>query len=124
MMSQCREYELADRICGHVSSHHQGGLTIMIAQQTHTGIPPNIRRLMSHWFLFPRRIAPLTLLSYVASVRALCPIGRGVTLGLVPDVSECCSLVVFPTAHFIFNCFQACGFGSRRNTATPIASTM
>ena len=22
-----------------------------------TGIPPNIRRLMSHWFLFPRRIA-------------------------------------------------------------------
>ena len=29
----------------------------MIAQQTHTGIPPNIRRLLSHWFLFPRRIA-------------------------------------------------------------------
>ena len=51
------QYELADRICGHVSSHHEGGLTIMIAQQTHTGIPPNIRRLMSHWFLFPRRIA-------------------------------------------------------------------
>ena len=51
------QYELADRICGHVSSHHHGGLTIMIAQQTHTGIPPNIRRLMSHWFLFPRRIA-------------------------------------------------------------------
>ena len=51
------QYELADRTCGHVSSHHEGGLTIMIAQQTHTGIPPNIRRLLSHWFLFPRRIA-------------------------------------------------------------------
>ena len=51
------QYELADRICGHVSSHHEGGLSIFVAQQTHTGIPPNIRRLMSHWFLFPRRIA-------------------------------------------------------------------
>ena len=51
------QYELADRICGHVSSHHEGGLSIFIAQQTHTGIPPNIRRLASHWNLFPRRIA-------------------------------------------------------------------
>ena len=51
------QHELADRICGHVSSHHEGGLSIFVAQQTHTGIPPNIRRLMSHWFLFPRRIA-------------------------------------------------------------------
>ena len=39
------------------SSQHEGGLSIFVAQQTHTGIPPNIRRLMSHWFLFPRRIA-------------------------------------------------------------------
>ena len=54
---QPSQHELADRICGHVSSHHEGGLSIFVAQQTHTGIPPNIRRLMSHWFLFPRRIA-------------------------------------------------------------------
>ena len=57
MVPSPSQYELADRICGHVSSHHENGLTIMVAQQTHTGIPPNIRRLMSHWFLFPRRIA-------------------------------------------------------------------
>ena len=50
------QWELADRICGHVSSHHEGGLSIFVAQQTHTGIPPNIRRLMSHWFLFPRML--------------------------------------------------------------------
>ena len=51
------QFELADRVCGHVSSHHDGGLTVLLAQQTHTGVPPNIRRLLSHWFLFPRRIA-------------------------------------------------------------------
>eukprot|EP01048_Picozoa_sp_COSAG05_P005424 COSAG05_NODE_322_length_11414_cov_47.115510_3_plen_118_part_00 len=30
--------ELADRICGHVSSHHPGGLSIFIAQQTFVAI--------------------------------------------------------------------------------------
>ena len=48
--------ELADRICGHVSSHHPGGLSIFIAQQTFVAIPPSIRKLMSHWILFPNRI--------------------------------------------------------------------
>jgi hypothetical protein len=51
------QHELADRTCGHISSHHEGGLSIFIAQQTHTGITPNIRRLISHWFLFPRRLS-------------------------------------------------------------------
>ena len=54
---QPSQAELADRICGHVSSHHDGGLSIFIAQQTLTGIPPNIRRLLSHWAIFPQRIA-------------------------------------------------------------------
>jgi hypothetical protein len=44
--------ELADRVCGHVSSHHPGGLSIFVAQQTFVAIPPSIRRLMSHWVLF------------------------------------------------------------------------
>jgi hypothetical protein len=48
--------ELADRVCGHVSSHHPGGLSIFICQQTFVAIPPSIRKLMSHWFLFPNRI--------------------------------------------------------------------
>eukprot|EP01049_Picozoa_sp_SAG25_P004495 SAG25_NODE_284_length_10400_cov_5.110475_14_plen_70_part_00 len=30
--------ELADRVCGHLSSHHPGGLSIFIAQQTTGGI--------------------------------------------------------------------------------------
>ena len=33
------------------------GFIKSIAQQTHTGISPNIRRLISHWFLFPRRLS-------------------------------------------------------------------
>ena len=45
----------ADRICGHVSTHKN--LTICICQQTMVGIPPNIRRLMSHFVLFPNRIS-------------------------------------------------------------------
>ena len=48
--------ELADRVCGHLSSHHAGGLSIFIAQQTMIAIPPSMRRLMSHWCLFPNRI--------------------------------------------------------------------
>ena len=48
------QFELADRTVGHISSHCS--LTIMIAQQTHTMIPPNIRRLLSHLFLFPKRL--------------------------------------------------------------------
>ena len=49
--------ELADRICGHVSSHHDGGLSVFIAQQQFVAVPPSIRRLMSHWVLFPNRIS-------------------------------------------------------------------
>jgi hypothetical protein len=49
--------QLADRTIGHVSSHHPEGLSVFIAQQTHTGVPPNIRRLCSHWFLMCNRIS-------------------------------------------------------------------
>ena len=48
--------ELADRICGHLSTHHPGGLSIFVAQQTFVAIPPSIRKLMSHWVLMPNRI--------------------------------------------------------------------
>ena len=49
--------ELCNRLCGHVSSHHNGGLSVFVATQTFVAVPPSIRRLMSHWFLFPNRIS-------------------------------------------------------------------
>ena len=51
------QMELAERTCGAMSSHHPGGIDIYIAQQTMTGIVPAVRRLLSHWALFPKRIA-------------------------------------------------------------------
>ena len=38
-------------------AYARSGATGGHAQQTHTGITPNIRRLISHWFLFPRRLS-------------------------------------------------------------------
>ena len=50
------QYTRADRICGHVSTHKN--LSIFICQQTMSpGIPSNVRRLMSHFVLFPNRIS-------------------------------------------------------------------
>ena len=49
--------ELCNRICGHLSTHHPGGLSIFIANQVWTAIPPSLRKLMSHIVLFPNRIA-------------------------------------------------------------------
>ena len=37
--------ELLERICGHMSTHHDGGLSIFIAHQVWTGIPPKVRKL-------------------------------------------------------------------------------
>ena len=58
---------LADRTLGYLASHHGGGkekdsqgkasgLQIIVCQQNWTMVPPNIRRLMSHFCLFPQRI--------------------------------------------------------------------
>jgi hypothetical protein len=48
---------LAERTCGAMSSHHPGGIDIYIAQQTMVGIIPPIRRLLSHFCLFPKRLS-------------------------------------------------------------------
>jgi len=49
--------ELLERICGHMSTHHDGGLSVFICHQVWTGIPPKVRKLASHFILFPQRIA-------------------------------------------------------------------
>jgi hypothetical protein len=49
--------ELLERICGHMSTHHDGGLSVFIAHQVWTGIPPKVRKLASHIILYPQRIA-------------------------------------------------------------------
>lgn len=49
--------ELLERICGHLSTHHDGGLSVFIAHQVWTGVPPKVRKLCSHFILFPQRIA-------------------------------------------------------------------
>jgi hypothetical protein len=49
--------ELLERICGHMSTHHDGGLSVFICHQVWTGIPPKVRKLASHMILFPQRIA-------------------------------------------------------------------
>ena len=45
-----------DRLCGHVRSHHSDGLDILCMQQQLIAVPTSLRRLVSHWFLFPSRI--------------------------------------------------------------------
>ena len=45
----------ADRIVGHGSTHCN--LSVYISQQMMVNVPPNIRRLASHFILFPHRIA-------------------------------------------------------------------
>ena len=51
------QQERCERLCGHVSSHHPGGLSVFVATQTFVNLPPAIRRLMSHWVLFCNRIS-------------------------------------------------------------------
>jgi hypothetical protein len=46
-----------DTMCGHMSTHHDGGLSVFIAHQVWTGIPPKVRKLASHIILYPQRIA-------------------------------------------------------------------
>ena len=45
----------ADRICGYVRTHKN--LSVYICQQMMVSVPPNIRRLASHFILFPNRIS-------------------------------------------------------------------
>ena len=45
--------ELLERICGHLSTHHDGGLSVFLAHQVWTGVPPKVpvRKLCSHFIL-------------------------------------------------------------------------
>jgi hypothetical protein len=54
------QHSLADRTLGYLRSHKHGSMDIYIGQQQVYGIPPNIRKLISTWFLFPARISPQT----------------------------------------------------------------
>ena len=45
-----------NRLVGHMRSHHEGGIDVFLCQQQMIAIPTSIRRLVSHWCLFPNRI--------------------------------------------------------------------
>ena len=45
-----------NRLVGHMRSHHEEGIDIFCAQQQMIGYPTCVRRLVSHWLLFPNRI--------------------------------------------------------------------
>ena len=49
----------ADRICGYVRTHKN--LSVFMCQQMLVNVPPNLRRLASHFILFPNRISRDTL---------------------------------------------------------------
>ena len=44
--------ELCKVCLSHLSTHHDGGLSVFICQQVWTAVPPGIRKLMSHFALF------------------------------------------------------------------------
>lgn len=54
------QYALAERCLGYMRSHKKGSMDIYIGQQQIYGIPPQIRKLISTWFIFPRRTSPST----------------------------------------------------------------
>ena len=54
------QHSLADRTLGYMRSHKHGSMDVYIGQQQIYGIPPNVRKLISTWFLFPSRISPQT----------------------------------------------------------------
>ena len=45
---------------GYMRSHKKGSMDVYIGQQQIYGIPPQIRKLLSTWFIFPRRTSPTT----------------------------------------------------------------
>lgn len=49
----------ADRICGYVRTHKN--LSVYMCQQMLVNVPPNLRRLASHFILFPNRISRDTI---------------------------------------------------------------
>ena len=54
------QYALAERCLGYMRSHKKGSMDVYIGQQQIYGIPPQIRKLLSTWFIFPRRTSPTT----------------------------------------------------------------
>ena len=77
--------ELCQRILGHLSTHHDGGLSVFICQQVWTAVPPGIRKLMSHFALFPNRIAR----------DSIGHIARGVLL-TKRQLEACCDMCIEP----------------------------
>ena len=77
--------ELCHRILGHLSTHLSGGLSVFICQQVWTAVLPSIRKLMSHFALFPNRIAR----------DSIGHIARGVLL-TKRQLEACCDMCVEP----------------------------
>ena len=57
-----------DRLIGHMRSHHPGDLDIFVCQQQMIAVPTCVRRLMSHWVLFPNRIDRGTMHTIARSI--------------------------------------------------------
>ena len=45
------QYALAERCLGYMRSHKKGSMDIYIGQQQIYGIPPQLRKLISTWFI-------------------------------------------------------------------------
>ena len=54
------QYALAERTLAYMRSHKEGSMDIYIGQQQIYGIPAPFRKLVSTWFIFPRRTSPST----------------------------------------------------------------
>ena len=48
------QYALAERCLGYMRSHKKGTMDIYIGQQQIYGLPPQLRKLVSTWFIFPK----------------------------------------------------------------------
>jgi hypothetical protein len=77
------QYTLAERCLGYMRSHKKGSMDVYIGQQQIYGIPPQIRKLISTWFIFPRRTSPTTH----SALAAACMVDRA-TLRKMLDFVE------------------------------------
>ena len=87
------QYALAERCLGYMRSHKKGTMDIYIGQQQIYGLPPQLRKLVSTWFIFPKRTSPTTHTALAAAVGAVDfkvllerIVLRGVRAGCVLDV--------------------------------------
>ena len=71
------QYALAERCLGYMRSHKKGTMDIYIGQQQVYGLPPQLRKLVSTWFIFPKRTSPTTHTALAAAAMLDRRISRG-----------------------------------------------